>query len=75
MGGTNDVHIFVKGLKQKLRRAGKMAIGDGGYAGHLYQCRTPNNHNPKPLKKFKSRALKRHEQFNGLTKAESSATA
>jgi hypothetical protein len=46
-----------------------MVIGDGGYVGHIYQCSTPNNHNPKQLKKFKLRTLKRHEQFNGLTKA------
>ncbi len=35
-----------------------MAIADGGYAGHPYQCSTPNNHNSISLKKFKSRALR-----------------
>jgi hypothetical protein len=69
MAGKNDVQIFQKGLKQKLQTAGKMAIGDGGYTGHPYQCSTPNNHNSSSLSKFKSRALKRHERFNGLTKA------
>jgi hypothetical protein len=69
MAGKNDLQIFMKALKQKLRTAGKLSIGDGGYAGHPYQCSTPNNHNSSSLKKFKSRALKKHERFNGLTKA------
>jgi hypothetical protein len=56
MAGKNDLQMFMKGLKQKLRTAGKMSIGDGGYAGHPYQCSTPNNQNSSLLKKFKSRA-------------------
>jgi hypothetical protein len=68
--GLNDVIIFTKkGLKAKLRATGKMAIGDGGYSGHPYQISTPNWHDSKKCNKFKSRALKRHERFNGLTKA------
>ena len=69
--GLNDVQVFKnEGLKAKLRRSGKMAIGDGGYGGHPYQCSTiKNQHDSKAIKKFKSRALKRHERFNGLTKA------
>jgi hypothetical protein len=69
MAGKNDVHIFQKALKQKLQTAGKMVICHGGYTGHPYQISTPNNHNSSPLWKFKLRALNRHEQFNGLTKA------
>jgi hypothetical protein len=61
MVGKNDLQIFMKALKQKLRTAGKLSIGDGGYAGHPYQCSTPNNHNSSSLKKFKLRSLKRHE--------------
>jgi len=69
--GTNDVTIFKKkgGLKTLLRRRGKMAIGDGGYSGHPYQVSTFNRHDTEQCRKFKSRALKRHERFNGLTKA------
>jgi hypothetical protein len=68
--GSNDVQIFRdEGLKAKLRATGKMAIGDGGYCGHPYQISTPNSHESKQCAKFKSRALKRHERFNGLTKA------
>jgi hypothetical protein len=69
MAGKNDVQIFKRDLKQKLRSTGKMTIGDCGYIGHPYQCSTPNNHNSSKLTKFKSHALKRHERFNGLIKA------
>jgi hypothetical protein len=67
--GSNDVSTFTKkGLKKKLRNTGKKAIGDGGYSGHPKQISTPNSHDSKAVFKFKSRALKRHEKFNGLTK-------
>jgi hypothetical protein len=68
--GSNDIHIFTtKGLKAKLRATGEMAIGDGGCSGHPHQVSTPNSHESKKCQKFKLRALKRHERFNGLTKA------
>jgi hypothetical protein len=67
--GHNDATIFSqKGLKDKLHAIGKKAIGDGGYAGHQQYCSTPNSHDSRPIKKFKSRALKRHEKFNGRMK-------
>jgi hypothetical protein len=67
--GRNDVLIFKEeGLKAKLRRCGKRAIGDGGYSGHPREISTPNSHDSKAVFKFKSRALKRHEKFNGMTK-------
>jgi hypothetical protein len=67
--GSNDVSIFKKkGLKAKLMATGKKAIGDGGYSGHSHEISTPNSHDSKAVFKFKSRALKRHEKFNGLTK-------
>ena len=67
--GSNDVKIFIqKGLKQKLLEVGKRGIGDGGYNGHQRAVSTPNAHDSKPVKKFKGRALKRHETFNGLIK-------
>jgi hypothetical protein len=69
MVGKNDVQSFQKALKQKLQTAGKIAIGDGGYTGHPYQITISNNHNSSSLSNFKLRALNRHEQFNGLTKA------
>jgi hypothetical protein len=60
--GLNDVQVFKnEGLKAKLRHCGKMAIGDGGYGGHPYQCSTiTNRHDSKAIRTFKSRALKRH---------------
>ncbi len=67
--GLNDITIFTnKGLKEKLRANGKKAIGDGGYSGHSQQISTPNSRDSKQVKKFKSRALKRQEKFNGMTK-------
>ena len=67
--GTNNVSIFQdKGLKQQLDMLGKKAIGDAGYYGHKKQCSTPNANNSAQVKKFKSRALKSHESFNGMTK-------
>ena len=47
---------------------GKKAIGDAGYYGHQKQCSTPNANDSAQVKKFKWRALKRHESFNGMTK-------
>jgi hypothetical protein len=68
--GESDQKIFKnRGLKAKLKAIGKKGIADGGYTGHPNQLSTPNNrHDATPVKKFKSRALKRHETFNGLTK-------
>jgi hypothetical protein len=67
---TNDVTIFSKkGLKALLKRLGKRGLGDGGYGGHTDQLSTPNANDSKEVSRFKSRGLKRHEQFNGYTKA------
>lgn len=68
--GMNDVSIFRnEGLKDRLSVLQKKAIGDAGYNGHQEQCVTPNPNDSVRVKKFKSRALKRHETFNGMTKA------
>jgi hypothetical protein len=68
--GLNDQTVFQKpeGLKAKLAATGKRAIGDGGYNGHPNQINAPNAHDSKAVKRFKGRALKRHEKFNGYTK-------
>jgi hypothetical protein len=67
--GKNDITIFMnEGLEQQLRATGKKAIGDGGYKGHTEVISTPNRHNSEQVKKFKSRALKRQEKCNGMTK-------
>jgi hypothetical protein len=67
--GRSDKQIFVEnGLKQKLLQLGKKCIGDGAYNGHLDVASYPNYHDSYSVKKFKSRALKRHEAFNGMTK-------
>jgi len=67
--GRSDKQIFVEnGLKQKLLLLGKKCIGDSAYNGHLDVASYPNHHDSYGVKKFKSRALKRHEGFNGMTK-------
>ncbi|MEL7338863.1 MAG: transposase family protein [Bacteroidota bacterium] len=67
--GRSDNKIFAEdGLKDRLANIGKKAIGDKGYNGHRDTCSTFNSHDSRAVKKFKSRALKRHETFNNLTK-------
>jgi hypothetical protein len=67
--GESDNGTFKRrGLKAKLLATGKRGIADGGYPGNPELLSTPNHHNSKAVKKFKSRALKRHEKFNGMTK-------
>jgi hypothetical protein len=68
--GTNDITIFrmPNGLKERLEFLGKKTIGDMGYRGEPEYVSYPNHHDSKPVQKFKSRALKRHENFNAMTK-------
>jgi hypothetical protein len=68
--GTNDVSIFQArhGLKEKLQSIGKKGIGDKGYNGHHNDVSTFNALDSRAVKKFKSRALHRHETFNNMTK-------
>lgn len=64
--GPSDSKIFQeKGLKDQLSQNGNVGIADGGYPGHPNVLSTPNYH---AVKLFKSRALKRHEKFNGMIK-------
>ena len=66
--GKNDVWIFTKnGLNNRLLNLKKKAIDDGGYHGHYNCISTPNAQDSKPVRTSKSRALKRHEAFNGHT--------
>jgi hypothetical protein len=67
--GKSDVKVFRdKGLKEKLLSVNKKAIGDRGYNGHTDACSTFNAHDCRGVRKFKSRALKRHENFNNMIK-------
>jgi hypothetical protein len=67
--GDSDLKMFKrKGLKEKLTEADKRGIADSGYGGYPTLLSTPNSHDSKEVKRFKSRALKRHEKFNGMTK-------
>lgn len=68
--GANDITIFraTNGLKERLEFLGKRAIGDFGYRGEASLISFPNAQDSKQVQKFKSRALKRHENFNALIK-------
>lgn len=67
--GRNDLNIFIEeGLEQRLLLLGKKAIGDGIYQGHNKAVSFPNRCDSYGVAKFKSRALKRHESFNGMIK-------
>jgi hypothetical protein len=68
--GENDITIFRKpnGLKDRLELLGKKAIGDLGYRGEPKYVSFPNPNDCKGVALFKSRALKRHENFNCMTK-------
>jgi hypothetical protein len=68
--GKNDLQIFTgAGLKARLLQLKKKAIGDGGYSGHQEAISSPNTHDSCQVKLFKSRALKRREGSNGMTKS------
>ena len=68
--GKNDLNMFHAGLKTRLRQLNKKAIGDGGYYAVelLDVVSTPNADDPPPVRKFKRRAQRRHETFNGKIK-------
>jgi hypothetical protein len=66
--GRHDINIFrTEGLKDKIP-AGKLVIGDNGYHGEPNIISTPNSHDPPEVRQLKSRALSRHETFNGRIK-------
>ena len=68
--GKSDLTVFTGGgLRDRLRQLGKKAIGGGIYKGNQDTVVYPNSHNSRPGKKFKSRVLKGHEAFNGMTKS------
>jgi hypothetical protein len=68
--GENDITIFRKpnGLKDRLELLGEKAIGDLGCRGEPKFVSYPNPDDYKRVAMFKSRALKRHENFNCMTK-------
>ena len=67
--GTNGITVFrEKGLLEELKKRKQSAIGDKGYNGEPEHCSTFNAHDNAGVRLFKSRALKRHENFNNLLK-------
>ena len=67
-GGNDKPALKNKGLKAKLLAIGKKGIGECGYFGHQCVIACPNPHDDAKVAKFKSRALKQRNTFNGQTK-------
>ena len=66
---SDRVHFRAAGgLRDKLRSIGKKGIADGGYTGDSNELSTPNGHDTASVRRFKTRALKRHENFNSKIK-------
>ena len=65
--GTSDADVFKSGLQAKVP-PGRKGIADRGYRGLGDQLAIRNSHDTDEVKKFKSRALARHETFNKLIK-------
>lgn len=68
--GRNDTSVFNAGLKGKMEQdaPGKLCIADLGYKGNKHIIANPSSHDIKEVREFKSRALARHESFNGKMK-------
>ena len=67
-----DMSVFraPDGLKEMMinNANGKLGIADLGYRGEADLLSTPSSHDHASVRKFKSRALARHEKFNGQLK-------
>mgnify|MGYP007080194443 CR=1 FL=1 len=63
--GKNDVSIFRSALKANMKG---MGIADKGYRGEAALLSIPTSHDTEQVREFKSRALARHEKFNGQLK-------
>jgi hypothetical protein len=72
--GTNDITIFRHKLKDKILESQAWsgvqhrAIGDKGYRGEREIVSVPSSHDKDEVRKFKARALARHETFNSRMK-------
>jgi len=66
-GKHTDIKVFRAALKGKIPK-GKLVIADLGYRGEKLIIATPNSHDTVEAREFKSRALARHESFNGVIK-------
>jgi len=65
--GKNDVSVFRAALNQRMGN-GKLGIADKGYRGEGDLLAVPTSHDTPDVREFKSRALARHEKFNGQLK-------
>ena len=66
-GETNDKGVFNRKLKAMIP-PGMRALGDSGYAGDPEKVTLKYAQDSPTVRKFKRRALARHEKFNGRLK-------
>jgi len=66
-GKHTDIKVFRAALKA-MTPNGKLVIADLGCRGEKLIIATPNSHDDPEVREFKSRALARHETFNGKIK-------
>ena len=65
----SERHLYLQEQRPEGQNSsGKRVIADGGYPGQQEIISGPNPMDPKPLRKFKSRARMRHESFNSRLK-------
>jgi hypothetical protein len=68
-GEYNDAKMCTDfGLKDKLKKLGKKAIGDDGYRGFPNQISTANSLDSDAVRDYKVRSWQRHEAYNGKIK-------
>ena len=66
--GKSDLAMFRSGLKDEIP-AGKLALTDNGYRGEPGKCSYKNPFDTPAVRRFKNRALARHETCNSRLKA------
>ena len=65
--GKHDIRVFREELINKIP-ANRRALGDRGYRGEPAKISAPNPADDAELRKFRARAMSRHEIFNGRLK-------
>ena len=65
--GKNNLSVFRAGLKAKMGN-GKLGIADKGHRGEGAHLTMAMSIDSQEVREFKSRALARHEKFNGQVK-------
>ena len=59
------MNVITHGLRDKIKEISKKSLGENIYNGHRNEISTKNAFYSTIIAKFKARAQKRHEKFNG----------